>query len=118
MTCDKTNHNQLFRLHRGQKKGYFNIVGNNGKCVSLSPTFHEYSKQNGNGRLSQKKCIADTFFHEDKLFEQTWRFKKQGNDWIIQNLDGKVMHNKGGKSNNGNPIFGWRQINEDLSAQI
>jgi len=100
--CSRENKNQSFSLKTPENAplGWFNIIGHSGLCVS--------SKQH-RGRLVQEKCGISN----DLLWSGN---EKHSNGYIIRNRSGQQMDNRGRRSDNGNPILGWKRNNSP--AQI
>jgi hypothetical protein len=71
-------------------KGWFNIVGKTGLCVSA---------RNNNGKLTQQTCGTGN--------DLLWTAQNFKNGLIIKNKTGRVMDNAGQRPNNGNPTLGY-----------
>lgn len=91
--CSKTNKNQLFEL-REIPVNYGNLIGNTGFCVS---------SRNYNGRLVQQVCGTTS--------DLLWKKVKIGNNYLFVAQNKLVLDNSGSKTNNGNPVLGYKRHN-------
>merc|ERR1711957_809436 len=104
--CNNENKNQWFKLAAPKKevmnqtpKGWFNIVGTTGLCVSA---------KNNKERLVQQTC-GDS---DDLL----WSTERQGDGIVIKNKTGRVIDNADQNTFNSNQILGNTRNNSP--AQI